>query len=169
MCFSAKIAGRNTHRTWMFAPAADTARIRPQPGDELYGVSGWLHLFCISLTFVGPIPEALIAARAFRSLAIARVPSQTLLRLGSMGAIYAGLAVFSGIAGVMLWRKKPKRVSLAKGYLLIGAALRIALFLLLHLAGMCVNLVRMIFTRLVYSVVWYSYLSSLSLTPSLVG
>jgi hypothetical protein len=69
----------------------------------------------------------------------------------------------------MLWRKKPKRVSLAKGYLLIGAALSIALFLLLHLAGMCVNLVRMIFTRLVYSVVWYSYLSSLSLTPSLVG
>lgn len=59
----------------------------------------------------------------------------------------------------MLWRKKPKRVSLAKGYLLIGAALPIALFLLLHLAGMCVNLVRVIFTRLVYSVVWYSSLS----------
>ena len=65
----------------------------------------------------------------------------------------------------MLWRKKPKRVSLAKGYLLIGAALRIALFLLLHLAGMFVNLVRVIFTRLVYSVVWYSSLSlSLSLS-----
>ena len=132
----------------------------PQPGDELYGVSGWLLLFCISLTFVGPIPEALIAARAFRNLATARVPIQTLLRLGSVGAIYAGLAVFSCIAGVMLWRKKPKGVSVAKGYLLIGAALPISLFLLLHLAGMRVNLVRVIFTRLVYSVVWYSYLAA---------
>jgi hypothetical protein len=44
----------------------------------------------------------------------------TFLRLGSVGASYDGLAVFSCIAGVMLWRKKPKSVSVAKGYLLIG-------------------------------------------------
>jgi NhaP-type Na+/H+ or K+/H+ antiporter len=51
-------------------------------------------------------------------------------------------------------------VSVAKGFLLIGAALPISLFLLLHLAGVRVNLVRVIFTRLVYAVVWYSYLAA---------
>jgi hypothetical protein len=60
----------------------------------------------------------------------------------------------------MLWRKKPKSVRVAKGYLLIGAALPISLFLRLHLAGVRVNLVRVIFTRLVYSVVWFSYLAA---------
>lgn len=130
----------------------------PQPADELYGVGGWLLILCISLTIVVPLTQALIAAKALRNLATARVPIQTVLRLGSVGAIYSGLAIFSCIGGVMLWRKRPKGVSVTKGYLLVSAVLPISLFLLLHLAGMHVDLFRVIFRRSVYSVVWYSYL-----------
>lgn len=117
-------------------------------------------LLCISLTFIAPITQALIAAKALRNLATARVPIQTLLRLGSVGAIYAGLAIFSCMAGVMLWMKRPEGLSVTKGYLLVGAVLPISLFLLLHLAGMQVDLFRIIFRRLVYSIVWYSYLTA---------
>ena len=132
----------------------------PQPADELFGVGGWLLIFCISLTFVVPIRQALIGAKALRNLATARVPILTLLRLGSVGAIYTGLAIFSCIAGVMLWMERPRSVNVAKAYLVVGAVLPISLYLLLHLAGMHVDLFGIIFGRLLYSSVWYSYLTA---------
>jgi CHASE2 domain-containing sensor protein len=128
--------------------------------NNLRGVSGWLLIFCISLTFVAPVTQVLVAAKAIRNLATARVPIQTLLRLGSVGAIYSGLTILSCMAGVMLWMRKPNAVNVAKAYLVIGAALPIAVFLLMDLAGMHVPLIRTIFNRLVYSVVWYSYLKA---------
>jgi hypothetical protein len=57
-----------------------------------------------------------------------------------------------------MWMEKRKGLNVAKAYLLVGAVLPISLFLLLHLAGMHVNLFRIIFQRLVCSVTWYSYL-----------
>jgi hypothetical protein len=132
----------------------------PQPGDELFGVGGWLLILCISLTFITPITQALVAAKALSNLATARVPIQTLLRLGSVGGIYVCLAVFSCIAGLMLWMEKPRSVNVAKAYLLVGAFVPISLYVLLHLAGMHVHLFRVVFGRLVYSVVWYSYLTA---------
>ncbi len=97
---------------------------------------------------------------ALTNLATARVPIQVLLRLGLTGAIYAGLAIFSCFAGVMLWTEKPRAVCVAKAYLLIAAVLPISYFLILHLAGMQVNLAQIIFRRTLYSVVWYSYLAA---------
>jgi hypothetical protein len=132
----------------------------PPAADELCGVTGWLLFFCISLTFFAPVTQAFVAAKALRNLATARVPIQTLLRLGSVGAIYTGLAVFSSIAGVMLWMEKPRGVNVAKAYLLVAALGPISLHLVLHVAGMHVPLFRVIFGRLVYSVVWYSYLTA---------
>ena len=58
----------------------------------------------------------------------------------------------------MLWMEKREGVNVAKAYLLVGAVLPISLFLLLHLAGMHVDLFRIIFRRLLYSVIWFSYL-----------
>jgi hypothetical protein len=127
---------------------------------ELRGVGGWLLFLCISLTLLAPVTQAFVAGKALRNLATLRVPIQTLLRLGSVGAIYAGLAIFSCIAGVMLWMENPKGVQVAKAYLVVGAVLPICLFILLRLAGMHVDLLRIIFGRLVYSVVWYSYLTA---------
>jgi hypothetical protein len=132
----------------------------PQPAEELRGVGGWLLFFCISLAVIAPLMQALIAAKALRNLATARVPIQTLLRLGSVGAIYSGLAIFSCFAGVMLWMEKPKAVSVAKAYLLVGAVLPISLFLVLHFAGMRIGLFQVIPRRSIYSVVWYSYLTA---------
>ena len=126
--------------------------------DELCGVGGWLLVLCISLALISPVAQGLIAVKALRNLATARVPIQTLLRLGWVGAIYSGLAIFSCIAGVMLWMEKREAVKVTKAYLLVGAVLPISLFLVLHLAGMHVSLLLVIIRRLVYSVTWYSYL-----------
>lgn len=131
-----------------------------QPAEDLRGVGGWLFFLCISLAIIAPVMQALIAAKALTNLATARVPIQTLLRLGSVGAIYGGLAIFSCFAGFMLWMEAPKAVSVAKAYLLVAAALPISLFLLLYFAGMQVNLAQVILRRSAYSVVWYSYLTS---------
>jgi hypothetical protein len=60
----------------------------------------------------------------------------------------------------MLWMEKPRAVSVAKAYLLVGAVLPIALFLVLHFAGMRIDLFQVIFRRSIYSVVWYSYLTA---------
>jgi hypothetical protein len=132
----------------------------PQPAEDLRGVGGWLLFLCISMAIIAPIMQALVAAKALTNLATARVPIQTLLRLGSVGAIYSGLAIFSCFAGVRLWMEKPKAVSVAKAYLLVAAVLPISIFLLLHFAGMQVNLSQVIFRRSVYSLVWYSYLTA---------
>jgi Protein of unknown function (DUF2569) len=126
--------------------------------DELRGVGGWLLFFCISLTFISPVAQVLVAEKTIRNLVTVRVPIQTILRLGSVGAIYAGLAIFSYFAGVMLWMENPKGVKVAKAYLLIGAVLPISIFLLMRFSGMHVDLFRIAFRRLFYLVVWYSYL-----------
>jgi hypothetical protein len=127
--------------------------------DELRGVEGWLLFLCISLTFIAPVAQVLVAEKAVRNLATARLPVQTALRLGSVVAIYAGLAIFSCIAGVMLWMENPKGVKVAKAYLLVGTVLPISIFLLMHLSGMHVELFRIAFRRLFSSVIWYSYLT----------
>lgn len=146
-------------RRWSPAPGVPSPNIiLPQPSDDLYGVGGWLLLFCLSLTFAVPIRHALIAEKALRNLASARVPIQILLRLGSLGAIYAALAVFSFTAGLMLWMEKPKALKVARAYLVIGAVLPIALSLLLQLSGMRMRLFPIVFDRLAYSVLWCSYL-----------
>jgi hypothetical protein len=132
----------------------------PDRANEFYGVGGWLLIFCISLAVISPVTQGFIAVKAVRNLATARVHILTLLRLGLVGAIYGGLAVFSCFSGVMLWMKNPKAVSVARAYLLIAAVLPISLYLLLHYAGMHVDLLRIILRRLFYSVVWYSYLRS---------
>ena len=128
--------------------------------EELRGVGGWLLFLCVSLAILGPIWQIRIAAQALSNLASIRLPVLSLLRLGFVGAIYSGLAIFSCVAGVMLWREIPKAVSVAKAYLLVAAVLPISFFLVLYLAGMHVNLPRIIFQRSIYSVVWYSYLAA---------
>lgn len=141
-------------------PSSNEAASARLADEELRGVGGWLLFFCISLTIISPIMHVIIAAQALNNLARARVPIETLLRLGLVGAIYSGLAVFSCFAGVMLWMEKPRAVSVAKAYLLVGAVLPIFLFLALHLAGIQVHLSRVIFRRIVSSAVWYSYLEA---------
>jgi hypothetical protein len=132
---------------------------QPVP-DALRGVGGWLLFLCVGLTFFASTSQALIAARALRNLATLRVPIQTLLRLGTVGTIYAGLATLSCIAGVMLWMENPKGVGVAKAYFLVSSALPILLYSCLRLAGMEVDLLRIVLARLGASAMWYAYLST---------
>jgi len=150
--------GQRQHPPPAFAP--EVAPLAQPAFHELRGVGGWLLLLCISLTFIGPATQAIVAEKALRNLVTLRVPIEAVVRFGSVAAIYTGLAIFSCIAGVMLWMENPKGLSVAKAYLLVAAVLPISLFLLLHLAGMHVDLFRIIFKRLLYAVIWYSYLSA---------
>jgi hypothetical protein len=85
---------------------------------------------------------------------------QTFLRIGTVGTIYGGLAIFSCIAGVMLWMENPRGVSVAKAYFLVAAVLPILLYSALRFAGMEVDLLRIVLGRLASSAMWYAYLSS---------
>jgi hypothetical protein len=127
--------------------------------DDTRGVGGWLLFLCVGLTFFAPVSQAQIAIKALRNLATVRLPIQTLLRLGTVGTIYAGLAAFSCIAGVMLWLENPKGVSVAKAYFLVAAAAPILLYSALRLSGMELDLLPIILGRLATSTIWYAYLS----------
>ena len=142
-------------------PSADATNVRAADRtEELRGVGGWLLLFCISLAVISPVTQGLIAAKALRNLATARLLIPDLLRLAFTGVIYGGLATFSCVAGIMLWSEKPRAVTTAKAYLVVAAVLPISLFAALYLAGMNVNLATVIFRRTIYSVVWFSYLAA---------
>ncbi|HZQ68951.1 MAG TPA: DUF2569 family protein [Terriglobales bacterium] len=125
------------------------------------GVGGWLLFFCISLLLVGPVQQGRIAILAFKNLAISRYTHfPTLIRLASVGVIYSGLSIFSVIAGLRLWCEDVRGPSLAKSYLLVSTVIAIALNSILAIAGVHIDVFRIVLGRLAYGVVWYSYLQT---------
>jgi len=102
----------------------------------------------------------MIGLKALKHLATQRVPVETVLRLGSVGAIYTGLAIFSCFAGIMLWMEDRKGLHVAKAYLLVAVVLPIGLHVVLTMFGMHFNLLLITFRRVVYSIVWFTYLST---------
>lgn len=135
--------------------------VQPSPARDLGGVMGWLLFLCLSLTLLGPFVQGRIAWIALRNLATTSITTNTtILRLSSVCAIYVCLSIFSFCAGLMLWLEDPWGVKVAKAYLLIAPTVVIPLYAILLYAGLKVDLSRIIFGRLVYSVVWYSYLST---------
>jgi Protein of unknown function (DUF2569) len=125
------------------------------------GVMGWLLLLCLSLTIFAPFVQGRIAWTALRNLATTSLTNNgTIVRLSTVGAIYAGLSIFSFCAGLLLWLEEPRGVSVAKAYMWIAPTLVIPLYTILALAGLRVDLLRVVVGRLAYSVVWYAYLST---------
>jgi hypothetical protein len=122
------------------------------------GVSGWLLFFCISMTVFGPFFEGKIAFTALRNLT-RTISVGTMLRLLSVGTIYFGLSIFSIWAGIWLWSEDRRGLSMAKAYLLVAPVIVISLYGILALSGLTVNLPIIIFQRLIYSAVWYAYLT----------
>ena len=116
--------------------------------------------FCVSLILFGPLAHALIVIRAFTNMASLHLRTPTLFRLASVGTIHLGLAIFSVIAGVLLWLEKPRAVDVAKAYLVVAAVSIVGLQVALRIAGMEFDLLRIIFMRLAYTVAWYAYLVS---------
>ena len=129
-------------------------------GKPVKGVVGWLLVLCITLTIIAPIVQGRIALIALRNLAqMHGLKAGITVRLMAVGYIYLGLSLFSLCAGVSLWREDPRGPALAKAYLSFSAALVISLYLLLGITGFQVQLPRIAFQRLVYSITWYTYLT----------
>jgi len=68
--------------------------------------------------------------------------------------IYAGLTIFSFCADLLFCLEEPRGVSVAKAYLWVSPTLVIPLHIILALAGVRVDLARVVVWRLTYSVVW---------------
>jgi hypothetical protein len=126
------------------------------------GVMGWLLFLCVSLTVFAPLVQGRVAWIALINLAttVSTSHSGSILRLSSVGATYVTLSIFSFCAGLLLWLEDPWGVSVAKAYLWTAPILVISLYFILAHNGLQVNLPRIIFGRLVYSAVWYAYLST---------
>lgn len=80
--------------------AADSERL----GEPLYGVRGWLLLFCILATVLTPL-RLFYAAIEQSSTAIATV--------------HIGHAVFSFLVGLSLWLVRQRALGLLKAYFLL--------------------------------------------------
>lgn len=132
------------------------------------GVGGWLLLFVVGLTILGPLlnlstvsnnlSEAGKIAEMFPSLA-------TVLYLET--ALILLLTAFSIYAGVSLWAIRPKAVGTAKIYLLVLIAFSVLdLFIIMSAdlptpaasAAMGAG-VMAIFRSAIYAVVWFLYLT----------
>jgi hypothetical protein len=116
---------------------------------------------CFSLTIVAPLFYLQIAAKAFKNLIYSQSLAQSdLLRFDAVAVIYSGLAIFSCVCGYMLWSENPRGPRLTKAYLVIATALVITLHSVLTLAGIHIDLFKVVLGRLVYGVCWYAYLST---------
>jgi hypothetical protein len=89
-------------------------QIQPPPPT---GVEGWLLFLCLALALFAPLADfyhiifstapRLVNAHTFKTMFLLSVYSTT----------FAGLGIFSVIAGVRLWLIKPGAVKLARRYL----------------------------------------------------
>ncbi len=127
-------------------------------GRELQGVGGWLLFLCLSLTLFVPYQNLRIASKALTNLARHPIGLPTELRLASVAVVYAGLSMYSVLAGYRLWREDRKAPEFAKNYLIISTGCVISLHATLYSLGIHVGLLQVMVARLVYFAIWYSYL-----------
>ena len=133
---------------------------RPPEGSErLNGVGGWLIVLILGLTFVAPFWQLRIAVHAFETLVSPKHLTQAgLLRLSIVVAVYSGLALFSCIAGIMLWSSNRRAPEVTKAYLIVSVLAVAVLYSGYTLVGLHFDILRILFNRAVYTCVWYAYL-----------
>jgi hypothetical protein len=133
---------------------------RLQDGREkLKGVGGWLMIFILTLTFVAPLFQLRIVARSFETLLSSKPLTQGgILRLSVMVAVYAGLALFSCISGIMLWSGHRRAPEVTKTYLIVSLLAVGILYSSYRLVGLDLHLSRVLLNRAIYSCFWYAYL-----------
>ena len=133
---------------------------RLQDGRErLKGVGGWLMILILGLTFVAPLSQFRIAVHSFETLLSSKPLTQGgILRLSLMVAVYAGLALFSCISGIMLWSSNRRAPEVTKTYLIVSLLAVAVLYSSYTLVGLHLDLPRILFHRGVYTCLWYAYL-----------
>jgi hypothetical protein len=145
------------------APASPTVGSRPASSkqDSPQGVEGWLLFLCVSLTIVAPLFDLKIGIKALTNMITSRsLTLFTASRLASVAAVYLGLALYSFMAGLRLWLLKPNAPHFARIFLILSTTTVITLYTILYAAGVHVDILRIVFGRSVFLVVWYSYLQT---------
>lgn len=89
--------------TW----TARKANAKPEPESPLYGVHGWLAVFCVATTASGA-PLLLYAYEAATAV---------------LAALYVALAALSIYTGIDLWLKRLNALRWLKAYLIVALAL----------------------------------------------
>ncbi len=125
--------------------------------EELKGVSGWLFLFVIILTFIQPLYLLfdILANPSFYSF------SSGVYDLTSLLWVFA-LAIWSVVIGISIWNKKEKAIIWAKEFLIVSLVLGIVftfLYFDLYTLEEQDLLFIDLFRSLVFFGIWFSYLS----------
>jgi hypothetical protein len=135
---------------------------------EPVGIKGWLFLFCVLLMIFDPLVIVVTLFVVSDGLAARQDLGREMFRLIFVtGVLKIGLAVFSLYAGVSLWRRAPRAVTLARTYLVaIGLSSVAFLFLPVLLGSKMTtaealsseNVLNVLLT-VVYVLLWLAYLS----------
>src|ERR1700689_416270 len=118
-------------------------------------------ILILGLTFGMPYWQLRIAVHAFETLLSPKPLTQvSILRLSIMVAIYGGLAVFSFICGIMLWSTNRRAPTVTKAYFIVSVSLVVIMYATYRLFGFELDLLRILFPRVLYACFWYAYLVS---------
>lgn len=138
--------------------------------DEGYrGVSGWLLLFCLSLTVFGPVISICSTVVYYSQFYQYFDPFPGLFFITVIDIILTVVLMsFSIYAGVKLWRVRQGAVQTAKKYLFCFLAYQVVAAVLPFMAGlpaaannaMIAEVAKDIFRGIIYFVIWYSYLNT---------
>jgi hypothetical protein len=113
----------------------------------------------LSLTFLVPFWQGRVALQTFEALLSSKpLPMAAVIRMSIVVAVYSGLALYSLVAGVMLWVENRHAAQVAKSYLIVSLLTVCVLFSGYKLAGIDVDLTRILIQRGVYACLWYAYL-----------
>lgn len=135
---------------------------------ELYGVKGWLLLFCLLLTVIDPVVVlANLFAQTEGARALYDLQPEIFKIFVITGVLGIALAVFSMFSGLSLWKIAPNAVRTARRYLIAEAAFSFVPLLLPAFFGVPYNSPEgvpnlYLFNALAttaYASAWYAYLS----------
>lgn len=128
------------------------------------GIRGWLLFLCISLTILYPLSTTIemlgewAGTRDYFHVAPS-LKAAVMLEIIGWGVL-AGFAAYSGL---QLWQQKAGAVNLAKKFLvanaIVGISLPIIVAMMINVPGVGGEVVKIIFKSLIYSGIWYWYLS----------
>lgn len=135
--------------------------------DPYAGVSGWLLILCVLLTFIYPATSFYHICSHTLPMLIATHTLARVVLLSSYSAIFAAAALLSFLAGLKLWLLKPNAVRFAKRYLetyLIANFAYFFLWMILVRPAQAVSFAEMGWFHVVGPlpsfVVWYFYLEN---------
>ena len=134
------------------------------PRSEVKGVGGWLLLFCLILTILGPLVRlGFLAFSYFRAVHYRAQHPGLLLHVFLTTPVSLAIVAFGIYAGLGLWRIRPGAVTTAKYYLWFVLVANIFLsvlgLLFVTTSAAKQNIVNSLVNATVGFFLWYAYLT----------